>query len=162
MRNDFEPRLATEWKQLDDTTLQMKLRPGVTFTNGEPFNAESAKISIEMVIEVAIVRRVRQRDRWRGSGRPHTLNIKTKSPTLLHMPALAQGSFQYPPSTSRRQVQDGFGKKPIGTGPYTFGEWVKDSRVTLEANPAVLERRPGHQDGHLPEHPRGRGQAGGA
>src|SRR5918997_5794381 len=47
----FEPRLATEWRQVDDTTLQLKLRPNVTFTNGEPFNAEAAKFSIETVIK---------------------------------------------------------------------------------------------------------------
>ena len=43
----FEPRLATEWKQLDDLTLQIKLRQGVEFTNGEPFDSASAKMSLE-------------------------------------------------------------------------------------------------------------------
>src|SRR5215207_3380960 len=49
--NDFEPRLATEWKQLDDTTLQMKLRQGVKFTNGEDFDSESARLSIEAMVK---------------------------------------------------------------------------------------------------------------
>ncbi len=32
----FEPRLATEWEQVDDTTMRMTLREGVTFHSGNP------------------------------------------------------------------------------------------------------------------------------
>ncbi|MEW6405314.1 MAG: ABC transporter substrate-binding protein, partial [Chloroflexota bacterium] len=35
------PSLAESWTQVDDTTWQFNLRQGVTFTNGEPFNAEA-------------------------------------------------------------------------------------------------------------------------
>ena len=40
------PRLATEWEQVDDLTWRFKLREGVTFHDGEPFNAETAKTAI--------------------------------------------------------------------------------------------------------------------
>ena len=132
---DFEPRLATEWEQIDDTTLQMKLQEGVSFTNGEEFDAESAKFSIEVMIEapsyaffVSSIAGAEVVDKY-------TLNVKTKNPTLLHMPALAMGSFQYPPEYFGELGPDEFGTKPIGTGPYKFVDWVKDSQVTLEANP---------------------------
>ena len=32
--------LATEWKQLDDVTWEFKLRQGVVFDDGAPFDAE--------------------------------------------------------------------------------------------------------------------------
>ena len=130
----FDPRLATEWKQIDDTTLQLKLRQGVTFTNGEPFNAESAKMSVEVVLKSPSYSAFSNVMAGAEIVDQYTLNIKTKSPTLLHMPALAQGSFQYPAKYFQEVGEEGFGKKPIGTGPYVFGEWVKDSAVTLEAN----------------------------
>ena len=37
------PRLATSWRWLDDRTLEMTLRQGVKFHNGEPFDAASVQ-----------------------------------------------------------------------------------------------------------------------
>jgi peptide/nickel transport system substrate-binding protein len=133
--NDFEPRLATEWRQLDDTTFQMKLRPNVKFTNGEEFNAEAAKFNIETMLKANAYAAFTGVIAGADVVDPLTINVKTKNPTLLHLPALAMGSFQYPPKYFQEQGQDAFGRKPIGTGPFTFGEWVKDSHITMEANP---------------------------
>jgi ABC-type transport system substrate-binding protein len=41
------PRLATGWRWLDDRTLEMTLRRGVTFHNGEVFDAEIVKLNVE-------------------------------------------------------------------------------------------------------------------
>lgn len=41
------PRLATAWRWLDDRTLEVTLRPGVTFHNGEVFDAEVVKLNWE-------------------------------------------------------------------------------------------------------------------
>jgi peptide/nickel transport system substrate-binding protein len=41
------PALATEWSQTDPTTWRLKLREGVKFQDGEAFNAEAVKYSIE-------------------------------------------------------------------------------------------------------------------
>jgi ABC-type transport system substrate-binding protein len=41
------PRLATSWRWLDDRTLEVKLRPGVKFPNGEVFNADIVKLNWE-------------------------------------------------------------------------------------------------------------------
>ena len=40
------PRLATAWRWLDDRTLEMTLRQGVTFHNGEVFDAEIVKLNL--------------------------------------------------------------------------------------------------------------------
>jgi ABC-type transport system substrate-binding protein len=41
------PRLATSWRWLDDRTLEVKLRTGVKFHNGEVFNADIVKLNWE-------------------------------------------------------------------------------------------------------------------
>ena len=41
------PRLATSWRWLDDRTLEVTLRQGVTFHNGEVFDAEIVKLNWE-------------------------------------------------------------------------------------------------------------------
>ncbi len=43
------PGLAESWEQIDDRTWEFKLRPDVTFHNGQPFTAEDVKASIELV-----------------------------------------------------------------------------------------------------------------
>src|SRR5205823_10966921 len=43
------PGLAESWQYVDDVTLELKLRSGVTFSNGEPFNAEVAKYNLDRV-----------------------------------------------------------------------------------------------------------------
>ena len=42
----ISPCLATAWERLDDLTVQFQLREGVTFHNGEPFNAEAVAYSV--------------------------------------------------------------------------------------------------------------------
>ncbi len=39
------PRLATDWRWLDDRTLEVTLRQGVRFHNGEVFDAEIVKLN---------------------------------------------------------------------------------------------------------------------
>jgi peptide/nickel transport system substrate-binding protein len=131
------PNLATEWKALDDLTWQFKLRKDVKFHNGEPFNAEAVKFSIERllspelkspIVELRYVTAVEVVDEF-------TVNIKTKDPDPL-VPAkltLFPGTM-VPPKYIKEVGDDAFGKKPVGTGPFKFVEWVKDDHVTFEKN----------------------------
>ena len=47
------PGLAESWRAVDDTTWEFKLRSGVRFTNGEEFNAEAVKFTLERVLDPA-------------------------------------------------------------------------------------------------------------
>src|SRR5204862_3308174 len=49
--NRIVPELAESWKLLNDTTWQLKLRRGVVFHNGEPFNAEAVRFTIQRVLD---------------------------------------------------------------------------------------------------------------
>ena len=46
----YRPGLAESYRLLNDTTWQFKLRRGVRFHNGEEFNAEAVKFSIERIL----------------------------------------------------------------------------------------------------------------
>lgn len=46
------PRLATKWQWLDDRTLEVSLRQGVTFHNGEALDAEIVKLNVEETIKL--------------------------------------------------------------------------------------------------------------
>src|SRR5438034_11497651 len=45
----IQPRLATSYKLVGDRMWEVKLRRGVQFHNGEPFDAEAVKFSVERI-----------------------------------------------------------------------------------------------------------------
>jgi peptide/nickel transport system substrate-binding protein len=45
--NNYVPGLAENWRWVDDKTIEFRLRRGVTFHNGEAFNAEAVRINWE-------------------------------------------------------------------------------------------------------------------
>lgn len=134
----YIPMLATDWEYVGGDTIRLTLREGVSFTNGEPFDAEAAKWSLDQMLVappyatfVALLDRVEVVDDL-------TIDViaKEATPELLMLNALALGSFMYPPAYAQEVgILEGFGEHPIGTGPFVFVEWVKDDRIVLDANP---------------------------
>ena len=131
---EFEPRLASSWEQIDDTTLELVLEEGVTFTNGEAFNAESAVYSLEVMLNSAAYGTFTSAIASAEAVDEYTVRITTASPTGLHMAALAVGSFQYPMAHFEEVGEEAFGTAPIGTGPYILDELVLGEEVRLVAN----------------------------
>lgn len=131
------PQLATSWQNIKPDTWQLKLRKGVTFTNGEPFSAQTAKWNIEWLItpgkhvvggSYATISRVEVVD-------DYTINIITKKPDPLLPKRLGSyGGQMVPMEYVKKEGREGLGKKPVGSGPYILKEWVKDDHVTLVRN----------------------------
>jgi peptide/nickel transport system substrate-binding protein len=134
----FIPGLAVSWEQLDETTWQFNLREGVTFHNGEPFDAEAVKFTFDRVLDpatestiatlLATIDRVEIVD-------PMTVNIITSQPDIV---LLARVSELYgaiiPPQYSQEVGFDTLGVEPVGTGPFRLVEWARNERIVLEAN----------------------------
>jgi peptide/nickel transport system substrate-binding protein len=128
--------LATDYRWLNSTTLEIKLRPGVAFSNGEPFNAEAAKFSLEQLFAAFnysqwlkdLLKEVRIVD-------DRTVNVVLAQPAGYVVSVLAFGSFQIAPKAYQTKGKDGFNQSPVCTGPWTLKEHVKDSHITLAANP---------------------------
>lgn len=146
--NDMKlrPNLATEWKMLNDTTWQFKLRPDVKWHNGDPFTAEDVKFTIErsfdpnaktviatvfnMVKSIEIVDEL-------------TINFITAAPDPIFPKRHASwGSYIMPARYFQEVGAEGFNKHPIGTGPFKFVEWIKDDRLVLDANTDYWEGPP--------------------
>src|SRR5262244_3409623 len=140
------PGLATEWKLDGQTTWRFKLRQAVKFHNGDPFTSADAKFSLErtydpsaktMVATVfTTIERIEAPD-------PFTLVIHTKKPDPLLPARLAFYGGQIVPKKYLESVgNDAFNAKPVGTGPTRFVSWVKDDRLTLDANPDYWGGKP--------------------
>ena len=133
--NRIAPQLAESWKALDDLTLQLKLRRGVVFHNGEPFNAEAVRFTFERVLDpnqkspnranVGEVARVEVVD-------DHTVNLVLRQPYAPLLNRLIDFPIVPPRYTAERGNQ-GLALRPVGTGPFKFVELVKDDHLIVEA-----------------------------
>jgi len=133
--NRIVPQLAESWKALDDLTWQFKLRRGVVFHNGEPFNAEAVRFTFQRVLDpeqksrnranVAEVARIDVVD-------DYTVNLVLRQPyaplvnRLIDFPIV-------PPKYTAEKGNQGLALRPVGTGPFRFVELVKDDHLILEA-----------------------------
>lgn len=133
----LEPGLATEWRTLNDTTWELKLRQGVKFHNGDTFNAADVKATIERIIDPAeasprrnnlsAIQEVKIID-------DYTVHIITSAPYPILPNRLASEhviSAEYLAEHGKEYLA----ANPMGTGPYKFVRWVKQEEVVLEANP---------------------------
>jgi len=134
------PGLATEWKTLDPTTWEFKLRRGVKFHDGSDFTAADVVASIERVPKVpnspsAFTAYTKQIVRIETPD-PYTVRFKTAAPYPLmpsDMTQVAMISKQFANAST-----DDFnsGKAAIGTGPYKVVRYVKSDRIELARNDA--------------------------
>jgi peptide/nickel transport system substrate-binding protein len=132
------PALATELpKLLAPTVWEIKLRKGVKFHNGEDFNADSVKYSLERVKEPAM----RGSSNFKPIDRveivdPYTVKVHTSKPWPIFVVALTQRqASMYPPKAYVGKDSPYISKNPIGTGPYRLVRWSKDEEILLEAWP---------------------------
>ncbi len=133
----FLPELAFRWEKTAPDNLRVHLRRGVRFSNGEEFNAASAKYSLDQMLRAPSLAFFVSALRTAEVVDYYTIDVKGKGPMAerLMLTALAMGSFQYPPVyTEQAGLLRGFCQRPVGTGPYKFVEWIKDDRVVFEAN----------------------------
>jgi len=129
------PLLAESWEVSPDLkTYTFKLRKGVKFQNGEPFNANAVKFSFERAGSekstnkdkrtFASMERVAAMDE-------HTLVIINKEldPDFLFLMGQATAIIVEPKSADTNAT------KPVGTGPFQLDNWAKGSSVSLKKWP---------------------------
>jgi len=129
------PELAESWKLLNDTTWQFKLRKGVLFHDGEPFNAEAVRFTVQRVLDpgqkspnranIAEVTKLEVVDDF-------TVNLTTAKPYAPLLNRLIDFPI-VPPKYTAEKGDQGMALRPVGTGPYRFVELVKDDRMVVEA-----------------------------
>ena len=111
------PRLATAWEQVDDLTWRFQLREGVTFHDGEPFNAETLAYSINRTLDDRIDCEIRIKFFGGMEVTPepvdeYTIDIKTAEPAPI-MPTMMGTMTVVSPNTPMGERT----RDPIGTGP---------------------------------------------
>jgi peptide/nickel transport system substrate-binding protein len=132
---EIVPQLATEWEWTDDKKgLIIKLRPGVKFHDGEPFDAAAVKFSIER--HMTMPGSTRKRDLSAISGieiidtRTAKLVLSTPFAPLLAQLATSAGTMVSPKAA--QAAGENFGSHPVCAGPFKFAERVAQDRIIVE------------------------------
>lgn len=129
---EYVPQLATAWNWSEDNkTLTMTLRDGVTFHDGETFDAAAVKFNLDRArtlpdslrkSELSSIDSVDVID-------AHTVAIKVKQPDATLISQLSdRAGMMLAPKASAAEV----GAKPVCSGPYKFVQRVQQDRIVLE------------------------------
>lgn len=122
----LHPWLALEWKPQNETTWRFKLRPGVTFSNGEPFDAAAVKTAFDFLLSPAAAAQTVGRDIDFIAGvnviDALTVEIVTKTPNIF-LPRYVAGVNIVAPKQFTALGVDGFAQAPVGTGPFKVENW---------------------------------------
>ncbi len=139
------PHLAKSWSvSPDGLEWTFKLRENVKFHDGEPFNADAVKYSIDRYLNP------KHPDykcgKWsfvRGYARPIkevvvvdplTVKLVLKNKHAAFAGYLANQNFGMVSPKAHKRLCEDFSSKPVGTGPYKLDNWQRGVKLTLVRN----------------------------
>lgn len=146
---EWQPGLATEWTLIEPTVMELTLREGVTFHNGEEMSADDVVFSLNRMFQATFPPyQVRMRDRLANFDRAEKtgdytvrIHVKREEPlfeTLLNLqqtfiiPEAYTKALSGDPMVAEDGDYEAFALAPVGTGPYRIAEFVPGQRIVWE------------------------------
>jgi peptide/nickel transport system substrate-binding protein len=140
------PSLALSWSPSQDfKTWTFKLRPGVKFQDGSPFNAAAVAFNYQRWIDpnnhcrcaayLTAIDKVEATDELTV-----VFHLKAPAPNLaaLQAPTNPWNSIHSPKALE--ESKEGYNRHPVGTGPFMLKSWQSGDRLVLERNPDYWDK----------------------
>lgn len=138
---EYQGNLAQEFEWVDDTTIDFVLREGISFHNGEPFDADDAVYTLNWISVpengVSNQRNVNWIEKAEKTG-THSLRLHLKKPFPAALEYLSGPIVMYPNEYHGEVGLAGMGTAPIGTGPYKVTSVEAGKRYIFEKNDAYF------------------------
>lgn len=131
------PRLAVRWQEISPTRYRFWLRKGVRFHDGEPFDANAVKFSVDRQIHrqpPAANSMLFYPDLHVEVVDQYTADLVTSRPDARLPSSLPMFLLMLPPKYLAKVGDDGLERHPNGTGPYRFLDRKKGRSIRLTAN----------------------------
>ena len=140
------PSLALSWSpSADFKDWTFKLRPGVKFQDGSPFNAQAVAYNFERqadpnnhcrcAIYISGIARVEAVDDLTV-----VFHLKDPSPNFpaIRAPAAVNNPIHSP--KAMQEMKEAYNRHPVGTGPFRLKSWQSGDRIVLERNPDYWDK----------------------
>ncbi len=142
------PRLAASYEWTDPKTVVLKIRPGVTFHDGEKLDAAAVKYSL---VRHATLPTSFRRPELSAMDHvdvidPETIKITLKQPSSPFLAAFTdRAGMMVSPKAAEASGKD-FGLHPVCAGPFKFTERVAQDHITLDRYPGYWDAANIHFD----------------
>jgi len=143
----FVGELAESWKLKDgpEPEITFFLRKGIQWHDGKEFTAHDVKFTYDKIMDpktntvrrssYELVKKAEVLD-------PYTFRVTYKQPFSPGLESWGLGIIPKHLLENEEINTASFNRKPVGTGPFRFVEWVSDEKIVLEANPGYFEGKP--------------------
>ena len=142
---EYKPLLATSYKWVDETTLEMELRQGVKFHNGASFDAQDVVYTLNWVSnpenKVSVPIMVNWIKNAEQTGK-YSVRINLKQPFPAALEYLSAAIPIYPHEYYAKVGPKGMSEAPIGTGPYKATNVQPGRTITLIKNDDYMKGGP--------------------
>lgn len=142
---EYKGLLAESFKWNSDTEMEIQLRKGVLFHNGQEMTADDVVYTLNFAADpenkVKTQRYSTWIDRVEKAG-DYTVKIILKEPFPAAFEFLSGANPIYPKNYYEEVGTSGFGVKPIGTGPYKIVEVIPGKKIVMEKNEAYFKDSP--------------------
>ena len=131
----YVPQLATGWTWgADGLSLTLKLREGVVFHDGTPFEAEAVRFNLERYKTAPYSRRKTELKPVRAVTvlDSHTVRLDLAEPYVPLLAQLADRSGMMVSPKAARELGEKLATHPVCAGPYRFVEWVAQDRIVFD------------------------------
>ena len=131
------PGLAESWEFPSETEMVLELREGVTFHNGEPFDADDVLFSYNRLFDKEnpspLLRSLKGFVDSVDKIDDFTVRVNMPAPRATVVPTLIRVPI-LPSETFAEMGAQAFGVNPVGTGPFKFVRWDPNQQIVLARN----------------------------
>lgn len=142
----FVPDLATSWTQTDPKTWAFNLVTNATFHNGEKFTSADVKYTFDRILNPKVA------SAYAGLyAQIESVDATNPAVAVFHLKS-SFGPFLTNLATNgeivnKMAIENGDpARKPVGTGPFAFVEWVQGDHIKLKKNPTYFKAGLPHLD----------------